>query len=214
MKKINNKGFALVETLIVTAFVVGIFSVMYANFYPMMGEYEKRENYDDISSIYNANLFKMLIERIRETDGDLRSEIERVTTGHNIEQECTYETVSPGLTIPHCNDITEHKDYVTIDEESFSKEENKEYYVTLTTQLNVEKIYLLPYNIEKFKDTVKNSSEFDTQTKEYIDYLPDYKNNPYDLRCRIIVKYKAGENREIEKDNSEYKFATIGVGCK
>ena len=58
MKKINNKGFALVETLIVSAFVIGIFSVMYANFYPMMGEYEKRENYDDISSIYNANLIK------------------------------------------------------------------------------------------------------------------------------------------------------------
>ena len=68
MKKINNKGFALVETLIVSAFVVGIFSVMYANFYPMMGEYEKRENYDDISSIYNDILIKDVMARKKITD--------------------------------------------------------------------------------------------------------------------------------------------------
>lgn len=54
MKKMNNKGFALVETLIVSVFVMGIFTVMFTNFLPMMGEYEKREKYDDIDSVYNT----------------------------------------------------------------------------------------------------------------------------------------------------------------
>ena len=70
MKKINTKGFALVETLIVSAFVVSIFTIMYTNFYPIMGEYEKRENYDDIGLLYSSNLFKGLIEKNKRTVKD------------------------------------------------------------------------------------------------------------------------------------------------
>lgn len=63
MKKFNNKGFALVETLIVSAFVMGIFTLLFTNFYPMMGEYEKRENYDDIDSVYKTYFIKRVIEK-------------------------------------------------------------------------------------------------------------------------------------------------------
>ena len=62
MKKMGNKGFALVETLIVATFVMGIFTLMYTNFFPMMGEYERRERYDDIDSVYNTYLIKKMLE--------------------------------------------------------------------------------------------------------------------------------------------------------
>ena len=52
MKKINSKGFVLAETLVVTVFLMVIFGMIYSNFYPLMGEYEKRENYNDVDSIY------------------------------------------------------------------------------------------------------------------------------------------------------------------
>ena len=45
MKK-NNKGFVLVETLVVTVFVAAVFSVIYINFYPLVGEYERRDFYN------------------------------------------------------------------------------------------------------------------------------------------------------------------------
>ena len=48
MKKINNKGFVLAETLVVTVFLMVLFTMIYSNFYPLIGEYEKRENYDDV----------------------------------------------------------------------------------------------------------------------------------------------------------------------
>ena len=54
MHKLNKKGFALVETLIVSVFVMTIFSLIFTNFFPMMGEYERREGYDDIDSIYKT----------------------------------------------------------------------------------------------------------------------------------------------------------------
>lgn len=221
MKKINNKGFALVETLIVTAFVVGIFSVMYANFYPMMGEYEKRENYDDISSIYKANLFKRLIEKYKTVEGNgISDNILYVTTG-KITEEPSFNCVWLNPYTQDCSPITiqkkENKDYIEIDENIFSNNSDyQEYYNILVNNLNVEKIYLLPYKIVTFKQKVKDDliDEIDTQTKEYIDYLPEFQNNPHNLACRIIVKFKAGENRESNESNSgEYKFATIGVNC-
>lgn len=61
--KLNNNGFVLVETLIVTVFVMTIFAVLYNNFTPIMGEYEKREFYDDIDGKYAAYWFKILIEK-------------------------------------------------------------------------------------------------------------------------------------------------------
>ena len=34
-KKLNNGGFVLVETLIVSVFVMSIFSILYNNFFPL-----------------------------------------------------------------------------------------------------------------------------------------------------------------------------------
>ena len=62
MKKMNNKGFALVETLIVAVFVMGILTLLYTNIVPMMGEYEKRENYDNVNNVYKNYLIKKMIQ--------------------------------------------------------------------------------------------------------------------------------------------------------
>ena len=60
--KLNNSGFILVETLIVTVFVLAIFAILYNNFSPIIGEYEKREFYDDIDGKYAAYWVKRIIE--------------------------------------------------------------------------------------------------------------------------------------------------------
>lgn len=62
MKKLNNKGFGLVETLIVAVFVMSIISLIFVNFYPLIGEYEKREVYDDVDGKYAAYWMKTLFE--------------------------------------------------------------------------------------------------------------------------------------------------------
>lgn len=62
MKKLNNKGFVLAETLIVTLFVLIIFSMIYTNYYPLIGLYEERETYDDVDGKYVAYWIKKLVE--------------------------------------------------------------------------------------------------------------------------------------------------------
>ena len=62
MKKMGNKGFVLAETLIVSVFLMVMFTMIYSNFYPLIGEYEKRENYDDVDGKYTAYWVKKMIE--------------------------------------------------------------------------------------------------------------------------------------------------------
>ena len=62
MKKINQNGFALVETLIVSVFVVTIFTMIFTNLYPLIGTYESIENYDDIDGKYAAYWVKRIMQ--------------------------------------------------------------------------------------------------------------------------------------------------------
>lgn len=62
LKKLDNNGFVLAETLAVTVFLMVIFTMLYTNFYPLLGEYEKRETYDDVDSKYSAYWIKRIIE--------------------------------------------------------------------------------------------------------------------------------------------------------
>ena len=68
--KLNNKGFVLVETLIVSVFIAAIFAILYNNFYPLMGEYEKREVYDDIDGKYATYWIKRIIQHSQTDIGD------------------------------------------------------------------------------------------------------------------------------------------------
>lgn len=61
MSNLNNKGFLMVETVIVSVFVLAIFILVYRNSVPMISMYQNRERYDDIDSVYNANLFRELV---------------------------------------------------------------------------------------------------------------------------------------------------------
>ncbi len=59
-KKYNSKGFILVETLIVGVFIMGIFTLLYTNFFPIIGEYERYKNYDTVESIYIVHWARMI----------------------------------------------------------------------------------------------------------------------------------------------------------
>ena len=99
MKKINNKGFVLAETLIVSVFLMVMFTMIYSNFYPLIGEYEKRETYDDVDGKYTAYWIKKIVEsngyRIGTEDikmmnmyGYIRFECSDVTTDNNQREMC------------------------------------------------------------------------------------------------------------------------------
>ena len=55
------KGFMLLETLVVTVFIATLFAFIYQNTIPLFGEYKQRMKYDDIDSVYAADLFRQML---------------------------------------------------------------------------------------------------------------------------------------------------------
>ena len=58
----NNKGFVLVETLVVTVFVVTVFTMIFVQYTPALSEFERREYSDDIDSKYDIYWVKMMVQ--------------------------------------------------------------------------------------------------------------------------------------------------------
>lgn len=184
MMKINNKGFALVETLIVSVFVMSIFSLMYTNFFPMIGEYEKREKYDDIDSVYNTFLIKRMLEDVSAMTGYYNTAKNGVLTGgfYKIDDKCNY---------------------------LFSSSDKKTYCRDLLKKLDVENVYLAQYNLTSMKN---NKASLNNYMIDYLDSLPNYTKDSNGYTYRIVVQYKHTIDKESDKDAYiEYSFSTMGV---
>ena len=86
MKKKNNKGFLLMETVIVGVLVLAIFVLVYQNLVPTIGEYETRIRYDDVDSVYAANMFKNILTN----DANFKNIIQEVENkGYKDVTDCT-----------------------------------------------------------------------------------------------------------------------------
>lgn len=192
MKNLNKKGFALVETLIVSVFVMSIFTLMYTNFFPMIGEYERREKYDDIDSVYKTYLIKRLFE-----DQSVKSNY-YTWVNFNFKREQINDHNRP--TLLDCNVFSESQEL---------SKEKREYCKLLFEKTNVYTIYLASYNLTSLKSNIPSS--FDSRMKDYVNTLPNYtKTSQY--KYRIIVEYKTTVNTESgEKVEDVYSFSTIGV---
>ncbi len=57
----NQKGFVLVESIITSVFVLGLFTFIVSNIIPLIGEYDKGLNYDSIESVYDAHMVRKMI---------------------------------------------------------------------------------------------------------------------------------------------------------
>lgn len=191
MLKINSKGFVLVETLVVAVFVSAIFSVIYSNFYPIMGEYEKREAYDDIDSKYATFWFKRIIQS---DSVDFTNIQNNITNNLYHEFNCSNDIVPSDVTaIKICN--------------------------SLVTRLGVEKMYITNYKLgnrtdptdkNNFKGLVdtNNSNVFSSGLQDYVAYLPTYSKVPsLNGACyRLVVEF-----HNTRDGNDYWTYSTIEI---
>lgn len=197
--KINKKGFVLIETLIVSVFVLAIFSVIYINFFPLIGEYERIENYDDLDSKYTAHWMRMFIINKRN----------RYDQNNNL---LALDATDNLLNLNLGNNTYRLLTQTDCDSNLFT---DADICARFFEGFNVNKIFLIDYNATKFKEEVKehtNDYGLDTELINYINYMPTYKNSATtvggSIKKRIIV--------EIEHNNmgttDYYKsFANIEV---
>ena len=191
MLKINSKGFVLVETLVVAVFVSAIFSVIYSNFYPIMGEYEKREAYDDIDSKYATFWFKRIIQSDSVNFTNIQNDI---TNNSYHEFNCSNDIVDSDVTaIKVCN--------------------------SLVTRFGVEKMYITDYKLgnrdvssdkNNFKDIVEKNDPnvFSSGLQDSVAYLPTYSKVPsLNGACyRLVVEF-----HNTRDGNDYWTYSTIEI---
>ena len=174
MKKLNCKGFVMTETLVVAVFIMGIFGIMYNNYYPLIGEYERREVFDDVDSKYGAFWIKRFIQH---SSYDL-SAAQKNTINSN------------GYVLFSCNNI--NNDYrKTMCNKLLKELEVKDY--------NLQpKVYITKYNLESFKNYVEadtNYATFSGGFSDYVNFLPMYRvPSLNDAAYRVLIEFDRNKN--------------------
>lgn len=170
MKTNRQNGFLLVETLIVTVFVMTLFLFIYRNVVPLVGEYTRRENYDDIDSVYAASLIRNLIL----SDGNYDSLVA------GIDNEHPYKDISDCNLYQQknlCNALKEQLNITQVIDENNNVVDGK--------------IYLSRYELTRLKRQVSEGTIFNNNTergiREYISYLPNYTSKDLVIGYRVII---------------------------
>lgn len=200
--KLNNRGFMLVETLIVTVFVMAVFSIIYTNLYPIMAEYEKREVYDDIDGKYGVYWLKKIIQSNDVDFGDVATS---GTIANNIEVN-KYHRFDCNTDIPY--DVTTQNLCNTIVKElQIAKRDD----TGVETETGKPCIYITKFKLIEFKERAvaeTGAGIFYGNLSDYVGYLPRYENIVSLNRAayRIIVEF-----HRTKDDNDYYAYSTIEV---
>lgn len=188
MLKLNEKGFMMVETLIAAVFAMTIFTLIYVNFYPLIGEYEKREVYDDIDGKYAAYWIKRIIQS-SSTTSNFIAYVNKETCEDN-EENCKYYKFT-------CeNDIIKDDTYT------------KRLCNNLKQAMEIENIYLIKFKTGEFKNIVANNDNFSSGLQDYMVYLPTYEklDSLNDAQYRVIIEF-----HHKKDDNDYYSYSTMEV---
>lgn len=206
-KKLNNKGFMLVETLIVSVFTMAIFSLIYSNYYPIMAEYNRREVFDDVDGKYGVYWIKRIIQSSGVNFGN---EATSGTIAYNIKNngyhsfDCNTD-ISSGdkTTIYLCNNLVKKLEIVrrSDDGKELSKDDTA----------GKPAIYVTTFNLSDFKDKAaeKNGTGiFSGDLADYVSFLPVYDKivSLNRAKYRVIVEY-----HRTKDNNDYYAYSTIEV---
>jgi len=190
VKKLGKSGVILVETLVVTIFVMTLFMIAYQNVVPNMGEYQKLTYYDDIDSVYASNLVKQLITRYANTkyiDTALQSQ------AYIKMNDCSNGNLY--INGEYCVKLQEHLS-ITDDDH----------------------IFITEYDITKFKNLVRTDEYFDSgelsNFRDYINTVPKVESfYSKKQNTNIVGKYRLFITRTVtEADFSvTTRYSNIGI---
>ena len=163
MKKIDNQGFVMVETIVVAVFVIGICTFLFTNFLPLIADYERVSEYDNVDTKYKAHEIRKMLLREFDKDANLTS----IFSSHISSNTGYYR---------YQNYSEEVGDEVVVKNRLCSLLTSPNYCNKLlsTDYLNVKEIIVTPFKLSNFKGIVKDNQDFDRSLREYVEYLPDY----------------------------------------
>lgn len=213
-KRLDEKGFALAETLVCALFVAAIFLIIFENYLPLMAKYNRTEKYDDLDSKYIAFYIRTFIET------DTKTVIENVNG--KLEAGKLMYTFKPLAPTETDADITEIADDTAGPFElcTLLSKENKQKCQSFVDESNITKIFLIPYETTDLKDNIKNPGDpnmpeelknISVPLQLYIENMPSYKATAASKTGykRIIVEIKHEDKSTDDSNEVYYSYATI-----
>ena len=193
MKK-NNKGFVLAEAIIVSVFVLGMFTYLAMNVIPLISRYERVVNYDNPQEIYLANtLYEEMVE---------------LETSNNVQNRITMS-----INNNNNNNVLKCKDSGSVNNTCTG---SSEFYEDLGKALKIEAIYTYDTTNNCESESIKS----DKGLKNYCEYYikrKDKDGNPKTITKAFMIKFSGDkENISGDKENNSNKdvnkkYATIVV---
>lgn len=188
MKK-NNKGFVLAEAIIVSVFVLGMFTYLAMNVIPLISRYERVVNYDNPQEIYLANTLyeEMLnVENINNINTDIELSIENTNNGTEVEPKLTCTRTVGG----NCTGSVK-------------------FYEGLGKALKIEAIYTYDTDNNCESESIKS----DKGLKNYCEYYTkrkDKNGNTKTITKAFMIKFSGDKENNSNKVVNK-KYATIVV---
>ena len=182
MKK-NNKGFVLAEAIIVSVFVLGMFTYLAMNVIPLISRYERVVNYDNPQEIYLANtLYEEMVE---------------LETLNNVQNNIIMN-INNNNNVLKCND-----------RRNTNCTGSAEFYEELGKALKIQAIYTYDTTINNNCDKIPN----DKGLRNYCEYYikrKDKDGNPKTITKAFMIKFSGDKENNSNKDVNK-KYATIVV---
>ena len=182
MKK-NNKGFVLAEAIIVSVFVLGMFTYLAMNVIPLISRYERVVNYDNPQEIYLANtLYEEMVE---------------LETSNNVQNRIT-------MSINNNNNVLKCKDSGSVNNTCTG---SSEFYEDLGKALKIKAIYTYDTTNNNDCESIKN----DKGLKNYCEYYIKRKiGEEKNITKAFMIKFSGDKENNSNKDVNK-KYATIVV---
>ena len=179
----NSKGFAMAELLAVCIIVLGIFSMLFANYLPLLAEYENRISYNNVTAQYASHYIRKMYKTALEggNGATLKNTINSgISSGNGV-----FEVYGKNNT-KILNQLSS----------------NKETLEKLIENYGIEEIAITKYILTNAKSNYNKDS-----LKNYINYLPTYKNS-------IYTGANAEDNMELYRliiKTKNYGYATTPI---
>lgn len=180
MKK-NNKGFVLAEAIIVSVFVLGMFTYLAMNVIPLISRYERVVNYDNPQEIYLANtLYEEMVE---------------LETLNNVQNNIIMN-INNNNNVLKCND-----------RRNTNCTGSAEFYEELGKALKIQAIYTYDTTINNNCDKIPN----DKGLRNYCEYYIKRKDGEEkSIKKAFMIKFSGDKENNSNKDVNK-KYATIVV---
>jgi len=191
MKRINNKGFMLAETLVVSTVLMIIFTYVYIQFFDVLGKYSIFSDYDNVDKLYTVRDIKEFVKS---------DNISGLVTQLNA--NLAQPTPQPYVDVTDCSVFTESN-----------------YCLDLFEKLDIEKIVFTTYDLtDSFNGFSGVTHDLDRRFQTYVNTLTANLSEDYVDEYRLIIKFEDGtystgrinEFEDIDKEEAWGDWISMG----